>query len=98
MDKYKPGYLGKVIPTDNQQKMTDFVTNKYDAFSKAYDTVKDQSDKISNVCTVETSNEDPNTLSIKVTTDSDTMEAIKSSIPEDDKSVSVVGDIVTAKV
>ena len=33
VEKYKPGYLGKVMPVDNPSKLTDFVTNKYDAFS-----------------------------------------------------------------
>lgn len=97
MEKYKPGYLGKVIPADNPQKMTDFVTNKYDAFSKVYDTVKDQSANIKDVQVVETGNTDSNTLSVKVSTDSSTMETIKET-SKDDSSVSVDNDVVTAKV
>ena len=49
MEKYKPGYLGKVIPADNPSKLTDFVTNQYDAFSKIYDTCKNQSENISDI-------------------------------------------------
>lgn len=97
MENYKPGYLGKVIPVDNPQKMNDFVTNKYDAFSKVYDTVKDQSANIKDVQMVETSNTDPNTLSVKVSTDSSSLEAIKET-SKDDSSVSVDNDIITAKV
>lgn len=97
MEKYKPGYLGKVIPADNQQKLTDFVANKYDSFSQIYDTVKDQSENIKDVTPVETSNTDPNALSVKVTTDDATMNAIKETA-KDDKSIDINNDVVTAKV
>lgn len=97
MEKYKPGFLGKVIPADNTQKLTDFVTNKYDSFSKAYDTIKDQSENIKDVSVVETSNTDVNSLSIKVSTDNNTMEAIKES-SKDDESININNDVVTAMV
>lgn len=97
MDKYKPEYLGKVIPADNPQKLTDFVANKYDSFTQIYDTVKDQSANIKDVTPVETSNTDPNALSIKVTTDETTMEAIKETA-KDDQNIDINNDVLTAKV
>lgn len=96
MDKYKPGYLGKVIPADNPSKLTDFVTNQYDSFSKVYDTCKDQSDKISDIKVVEKSSNDSSELSVKVSTDKDTMENIKEAA-KGDESVTVEGDVITAK-
>lgn len=95
MDKYKPTYLGKVIPADNQAKMTEFVTNKYDAFTKVYDACKEQSENITDIKTVETSNEDPNSLSVKLSTDNETMEAIKENTKSDD-TVTVNADVITA--
>lgn len=94
MERYKPGFLGKVIPADNPSKMTDFVTKKYDSFSKIYDTCKDQSDKIADVKTVETN--DDSSLSVKVSADKEVVEKLKEKT-KDDKSVSVDNDVITAK-
>lgn len=96
MEKYKPGWMGKVMPVDNPSKLTDFVKNKYDAFSKVYDTCKDQSSKISDVKTVEQSGSDSDTLSVKITADKEVVEAVKDSA-KNDPSVSVKGDVITAK-
>lgn len=96
MEKYKPGYLGKVLPADNPQKMTDFCMNKYDSFSKAYDTIKDQSENIKDISVVEPPKEDTTSLSIKVSTDTSTMEKIKES--SNDPNININNDIVTATV
>lgn len=89
MERYKPGYLGKVIPADNQSKLTEFVTKKMDAFNKVYDSCKTHSESIQDIKPVE--NDDSNSLSVKVATDAETLAAIAT-----DESVSVDGNVVTA--
>ena len=96
MEKYKPGFLGKVLPVDNQSKLTDFVTNKYDAFSKAYDACKNQSEKIDDVKLVESNTDTTNSISIKVSTDKDTLAVIKET-SKDNGSIFINNDIITAK-
>lgn len=96
MNKYKPEYLGKVIPADDPSKLTDFVTKQYDSFSKIYDTVKDQSESISDVKAVDVGSSDPSSLSVKVSTDEETMEKIREAA-KDDASVTVSGDVITAQ-
>lgn len=96
MEKYKPGYLGKVIPADDPAKLTEFVTKKYDSFSSIYDACKDQSGSISDVKPVDTGSSDPSSLSVKVSTDKETMDKIKEAAAGDD-SVTVSGDTITAK-
>lgn len=95
MDNYKPGYLGKVIPADDPSKLTDFVTNKYDAFSKIYDACKDQSSNISDIKALPSENGSA-ALSVKVSTDSDTISAIKE-VVKDDNTVNVDNNVITAK-
>lgn len=92
MEKYKPEYLGKVIPADDQSKLTDFVTNKYDAFSKIYDVCKDQSEHINDISAVD--NNSTNSLSVKVSTDSSVMDSIKE-LTKDDKSVIIDNNVIT---
>lgn len=95
MNKYKPEFMGKVIPADDPAKLTDFVTNKYEAFSKVYETCKEQAEKIENISVASSDNASPDTLSVKVSTDSETMSNIQEAAKKDD-SVSVSGDVVTA--
>lgn len=94
MKKYKPEYMGKVMPVDNPSKLTDFVQNKYDSFSKIYDNVKDKSENISDVKTVDKDSSDTSSLSIKVSTDEDTLNDIKANMK--DPSVNVENDVFTA--
>ena len=91
MKEYKPEYMGKVIPADDPAKLSDFVNNKYDAFSKVYDACKSQSENIKDITVVET--DDSNSLSVKVTADEETIDKIKDGAAED---VSVSGNVVTA--
>ncbi|MCM1218430.1 MAG: hypothetical protein NC548_28415 [Lachnospiraceae bacterium] len=95
MEKYKPGWMGKVMPVDDPSKLTDFVKNKYEPFTKIYDTCKDQSDKITDIRPVAGSG-DSDSISIKLNTESDVMEKIKEAT-KDNASISVKGDVVTAK-
>lgn len=95
MNKYKPEYLGKVIPADNPEKLTDFVTNKFDSFSKVYDVCKDHSEKIDDVTSVDTECNDINSFSLRVSTDTETVETIRKAIG-DDNSMNVKGDVITA--
>jgi hypothetical protein len=97
MNKYKPEYLGKVIPADNPAQLTDFVTNKYDSFSKVYDACKNHSEKIDDIKAVESECDNKNSISIKVITDMDTVETIKQAIG-DDSSINIKGDVITAMV
>lgn len=91
MNTYKPEYMGKVIPADDPAKLSDFVNNKYDAFSKVYDACKAESENIKDISVVE--NSDTNSLSVKITTDDSTMDKIKENASED---VNVTGNVVTA--
>ena len=98
MKKYKPDFLGKVIPADDPGKLTDFVTNKYNSFNKVYDACKDHSEKIDDVKAVESEVDcNNNTLSVKILTDTDTIEVIKKAIG-DSPVISIKGDVITGCV
>lgn len=84
--------MGKVIPADDPVKLTEFVTNKYEAFSKVYETCKSQSENIKDISVVETS--ESNSLSVKVQADEEVMTKIKETANE---GVNVTGNVVTAK-
>jgi len=96
MERYKPGYLGRVIPADDTTKLTDFVQNKYDAFSRIYDTVKDESENISDIKTIENSDGDASTLSVKLSADTAVVEKISEKI-KDDGSIKIADGVITAK-
>lgn len=92
---YKPEYLGKVIPANDASQLTDFVTNKYDAFSKIYEACKGSSDKIDDIKVVDSSN--GGSLSVKVSTDKETLDNISEEAKKNE-SVNVTGDIITVPV
>lgn len=94
MNKYKPEYLGKVIPANDPSKLTDFVANKYDAFSKIYDTCKTESEGIKDIKTVD-SVMDSKVLSVKISADKDVIEKIKDGTKNDDN-VTMKDDVITA--
>lgn len=96
MDKYKPQYLGKVIPADNPSKLSDFVNNKYESFSKIYDTCKEQSSNISDIKVVENESTNPCSLSVKISTDSTSLNTIKASV-EGNESIEINNDVITAR-
>lgn len=93
MKKYEPEFLGKVIPADNSEKLTDFVTNQYDAFTQIYNACKDQSDNITDIKNVSS---DDKSLSVKVSTDTESMDKIKESAMGND-SITINADVITAK-
>lgn len=95
MNSYKPEFLGKVIPADDTSKMRDFVNNKFDSFSKIYDTCKDSSNNIKDIQVVETPNNNES-LSVKVSADKETLNTISEKAKKD-SSISVNGDVITAK-
>lgn len=95
MNKYKPEYLGKVMPVDNPSKLTDFVQNKYDAFSKIYDTCKEQSEGISEISAVDNNSGGSDSLTVKVSASPDSMSKIIEAAANDE-SVKVNGDQITA--
>lgn len=94
MNKYKPEYMGKIMPADDPAKLSDFVTNKYDAFSKIYDVCKYSSEKIKDVTSVETSL-GTSEFCMKISTDSATIKSIIDS--KKDESVSIQSDLITAR-
>ena len=94
MRTYKPEYLGKVIPANDATKLTDFVTNRYDAFSKIYDTCRGSSEKIDDIKAVDTSNSE--SLAIKISTDSNTLDTISKEAKKNE-SLNVTGDVITAR-
>lgn len=73
--------------------MTDFVQNKYESFSKIYETCKEKSDKISDIQCLNSNKEKE--LSVRVITDDEVLEDIKKKTKED-SGVIVEGDIITA--
>lgn len=95
MNKYKPEYLGKVMPVDEPSRLTDFVQNKFDAFSRIYDVCKDQSEEISAISTVDTPSAASDSLSVKITTTSDISAKIKEGTLSD-PSIKINGDTITA--
>lgn len=94
MDKYKPGYLGKVIPADDAVKMTDFVENKFDSFNKVYDACKGQSSNIQDIKPIENSTQD--SLSVQIVASRDTIESVKEAV-KDDESITVQDGVIIAK-
>nr|DAX41719.1 MAG TPA: hypothetical protein [Caudoviricetes sp.] len=92
MDRYKPEYLGKVIPADDATKMYDFVKNKSDMFNDIYDACKENSECIDDISVVKTNDD---SLSVKVSTDTNTLEAIRQEASSKE-SLSMQGDVITA--
>lgn len=82
------------MPVDNQTKLTDFVQNKYDAFSKIYEVCRDNSEAITDIVTVDS---DTSNLSIKLTTNRDTLDDISHKL-EHDNSMMLQGDIINATI
>ena len=93
MNKYKPEYLGKVIPADDSCKLYEFMGNKYDAFSKIYDACKNYSEEISNIGVT---NDDLNSLSVQIVTDEKTIsEMVKKA--ELMNGIKIQGDVIVAE-
>ena len=92
MRRYKPEYLGRVITPDDSEKMTDFVQNKYESFSKVYDACKCDSEKISDIQNTDTP-ENSKEFSLRVVTDDETLKSITEKSSE---GVSVEGNVITA--
>lgn len=97
MEKYKPEYLGKVMPIDNPSNLTDFFTSKYDSFSKIYDVCKDQSNDILDIKTVNINANETESLSVKISAVDSVYDIIKDKV-KNDPSVSINNDVITAKV
>lgn len=94
MKQYKPEYLGKVIPADNPSKLTEFVTNQYDSFSKVYEVCKDQSDKIKDIKVIESDNESADVLKVKISGEKEAIDKIKEKSKD---GVIVENDVITVK-
>lgn len=92
MDRYKPEYLGKVIPADDATKMYDFVKTKSDMFNDIYDACKNSSDKIDDISVVKMND---NSLSVKVSTDSNTLDVIRGEASSNE-SLSIQDNVITA--
>lgn len=94
MNQYKPEYMGKVMPVNDPSKLTNFVANQYESFTKVYDACKNQSDNIKDIKPVDNGNTD--SLSVQISADESTIEAIKENARGDD-SVTIEGGVITAK-
>lgn len=98
MEKYKPGYLGKVLP-EKEPEMKTFIQDQYEQFSDAYDACKDSSENITDVQNVSTS-ADEFKMKISSKEKSKTMAEIneKAKSPKIIQSdVTVDSDIISAK-
>jgi hypothetical protein len=94
MDKYKPGFLGKVLP-EKPSEISDFMHNKYDGFSKVYDTCKCESEKITDIKPVKSDSSSDKSYAVKVTvSDKGALDNIKNN--NKDSSVKVTGDVISS--
>lgn len=95
MDQYKPEYLGKVIPAADPSKMTGFLSNQYNSFSKIYDACKEHSSDIKDITVVENAANPDTSLSVKVSANNEILsEIIKKASGSSE--ISVKGDVITA--
>lgn len=92
MNKYKPEYLGKVLPVDDSSKLTDFVQNQYESFNDIYAVCKDQSDSISNIMRLDSGD---GSLSVKIDTDPESTRKIMEAVSES-QTLSMSGNVITA--
>ena len=92
MNKYKPEFLSKVLPVNDSNKLTDFVQNKYEAFSQIYDACKEQSDSINDIEAIDNSD---GILSIRVDTDPESTRRILETVSEN-QYLSMSGNTITA--
>ena len=72
--------------------MYDFVKNKSDMFNDIYDACKENSECIDDISVVKTNDD---SLSVKVSTDTNTLEAIRQEASSKE-SLSMQGDVITA--
>ena len=86
MKLYKPEYIGKIVsPATDQAKLTDFLQNKYNAFTRIYNICKSESENISDIGIVEKPNDENNsTLHILISTDMLTLDRISRNINNDE--------------
>lgn len=94
MNKYKPEYMGKVIPADDPVKMTNFMSKQYDSFSQIYNVCKDESVNINNIKVVDTNSND--SFSVKISAAKETISNIIQKAANS-PTLSVSGDVITAK-
>ena len=97
MKKYKPEYLGKVLP-DEGSKRKDFLQDEYESFSDIYDICKDESDNITDIKNV-SEELGSQSLNIKITT---TSEEVLDRLTEKvathpDDHISIDKDVIGAK-
>ena len=92
MRHYKPEYLGKVITPDDNVKLTDFVHNKYDSFSKVYDACKENSEDITDITVMNT---EGTTFALKLDARTDTLNTIHERI-KGENDITLTNDIISA--
>lgn len=92
MNQYKPEYLGRIIPADDESKLTNFVQNKFEGFDEIYNACKNYSDQISDITNI--SNNSINELSVKIICSAEIIEKIEKNNPN----INVNLDIITAHV
>ena len=92
MKKYKPIFLGSIIPADNESKLTEFVQKKFNAFNDIYDVCKNHSEDIDSITNISNNSEE---LSVKVICSAEVMEDIKEK--NTNEKLTVNEDVVTAQ-
>lgn len=92
MNPYKPQFFGSIAPFDDPVAMSDFLRNRFDAFSIIFDCIKEYAAKIESVTPVDTNSSSAASLSIAITTDGETLEKLKEKIT----SASIFGNVITA--
>lgn len=83
------------MPADDPAKLTRFVKDQYGSFSKIYDACKEHSEKINDISQIDVNSTDDKALSVKLSTDTGTIDSIREAISADDK-CSISGDVITA--
>ena len=94
MNKYKPEYLGKVLPEDKIE-ISDFMQNKYDGFSKIYDVCKCESEKINDIKSIKPDSSNSKSYATKIVADASALKNICDN--NKDSSVKIDGDIISTE-
>jgi arginine/ornithine N-succinyltransferase beta subunit len=95
MEKYKPEYLGKVLP-DETKAATTFLQDKYEAFNAVYDACKTESANIMDIKTVESSGDSSLSVKVSVSNDQALVNIGENISNMNDENIQISGDVVTA--
>lgn len=96
MKAYMPLYLGSIGIHSDASKTTKFMTDKYDSFTKIYNSCKEESENINSVKSVDVDDTlDPSLLSVEVDASRNTLDNIMSKI-KNDTTINMKDNIIIA--